>query len=123
MGMKPLALALILALPSPAFAQEEENGSLMREGAQKFFQGLMQEMDPAMQTLQEMMQEAGPAMRSFLQEMGPAMVDLFKDVKDFSAYHAPEVLPNGDIIMRKKQAEEMPSDPGPHVAPQGEVDL
>ena len=112
--MKQLALILILALPTPALAQDD-GPSLMERGAQLFFRGLMEEMDPAMQSLRELVEEAGPAMESFLEEMGPALVDLFGKVRDFSAYHPPEILPNGDIIMRKKSEDELEA--VPEVAP------
>lgn len=123
--MKRLALILALALPLPAMAEEaapkEEGPSLMERGARMFFRGLAEEMDPALQSLRDLAEEAGPAMQSFMAEMGPALVDLFDTVKDFSAYHPPEILPNGDIILRRK-AEEPPLDlaePGPN----GEVEL
>ena len=38
--------------------------------------------------------------------MGPALETLLEAVEDFSAYHPPEVLPNGDIILRKKALNE-----------------
>jgi hypothetical protein len=108
--MKPLALILILALPAPALAQED-GPSLMERGAQMFFRGLMQEMDPAMRGLRDLVEEAGPAMENFIDEMGPALVDLFGKVRDFSVYHPPEILPNGDIIMRKKTEGEREAQP------------
>ena len=110
--MKRLVLILALALPAPALAQDEDGPSLMERGARLFFRGLMEEMDPAMESLRGFAEEAGPAMQSFMEEMGPAMLDLFDKVKDFSAYHPPEILPNGDIILRKKTEEELePSEP------------
>jgi hypothetical protein len=124
--MKRLALILALALPLPAPAEEvapkeEEGPSLMERGARMFFRGLAEEMDPALQSLRDLAEEAGPAMQSFMAEMGPALVDLFDTVKDFSAYHPPEILPNGDIILRRK-AEEPPLDM-PEPGPNGEVEL
>jgi len=99
--MKRAALILALCLPAPAIAQDD-GPSLMERGIRMFFEGLSQEMEPAMQELKSFVDEAGPAMESFLREMGPALKDVFEDVKDFSVYHPPEVLPNGDIIMRRK---------------------
>ena len=34
--------------------------------------------------------------------MAPYLRDLLQQVDDWSVYEAPEVLPNGDIILRKK---------------------
>ena len=111
--MKPIAAttALILAMALPATAEEDqERGfSLMEEGARLFFEGMMREMEPALDELQEMMDGLEPAMRDFAREMGPALRDLFEDVEDWSAYHPPEVMPNGDIVIRRKTpAERLP---------------
>ncbi len=77
-------------------------GRLMEEGARLFFKGLQQEMGPALDSMQGFMEEVGPGMQAFLQEMGPKLGTVLSQVKDWSQYHAPEMLPNGDILMRKK---------------------
>jgi hypothetical protein len=41
-------------------------------------------------------------MQQFLNEMGPALTELQETITDWSQYSAPEVLPNGDIIIRRK---------------------
>lgn len=33
----------------------------------------------------------------------PLLDDLADQIKDLSLYHAPEILPNGDIIIRKRK--------------------
>ncbi|SIS79022.1 hypothetical protein SAMN05421759_103291 [Roseivivax lentus] len=104
-----LAVALCLAL-TPAAAQEaeEERGlSLMERGLSLFFDGLRQEAEPALTELQRLMEEFEPAMRAFADEMGPALRELMAEVEDWSSYHPPEMLDNGDIIIRKKTPEEM----------------
>lgn len=121
--MKQLALIFALALPMPAVAQEtptDDGPSLMERGAKLFFRGLMEEMDPALQGLRNFVEEAGPEMERFVDEMGPALTDLFDKVDDFADYHGPEVLPNGDIILRKKTPEELDL---PKPAPNGEIEL
>ncbi len=80
----------------------------MEQGAELFFEGLRKEMEPALDDLLGLADEFGPAMQSFLQEMGPALAELAAQVKDWSAYEAPEILPNGDIIIRKKPVEDLP---------------
>jgi len=57
-----------------------------------------------------------PALRGFVENMGPALGGLLEQVEDFSKYHPPEVLPNGDIILRRKSEAEL-------AEPEGEVDL
>ena len=74
-------------------------------------EGLRQEMDPKLDELRGLAEEFGPSMRSFIEEMGPAFMDLVDEVKDWSRYEKPEILPNGDIIIRRKpDPEEDPKD-------------
>lgn len=69
---------------------------------QLFLEGLAQEMEPAIGELTDMAQEFGPALRQFAHEMGPAFRDLMQRVDDWALYELPEILPNGDIIIRRK---------------------
>ncbi|MEX0369868.1 MAG: hypothetical protein AB3N09_04500 [Tateyamaria sp.] len=108
--MKPVAVVLSICLcAGPVGAQEEtERGlSLMERGAQMLMEGLMREMEPAMEGLQEMAEEFGPALREFTAQMGPALRDLLEEVEDWSVYHPPEMLDNGDIIIRRKTPDEV----------------
>ena len=110
--MKPVSLLPRLALVSalvatPLVAEEESEGrSMMEDGIMLFLEGLQKQMEPTMDELQNWADEVGPALRSFMNEMGPALTDLMDQVEDWSAYHPPEVLPNGDIIIRRKTPEE-----------------
>ena len=98
-GMKQIAaftIAACLAL-SPAYAENPDEGgmdeglNLMEEGAKMLFRGLMTEMEPALKDL-----------KGLAEEMGPGLAELQGLIGDFTNYHAPEVLPNGDIIIRRK---------------------
>lgn len=129
----PLAalLALMLAAvsaqaqdgTSPDAPTEEERStdeglSLMERGARMFLEGMRREMTPALEDLRGMVETMGPAMQNFLREMGPAMTDLLGRIDDLSAYDAPELLPNGDIIIRRKP------EAGPLPPPvEGEIDI
>lgn len=62
--------------------------SLLEEGAKLFFKGLADEMEPAL--------------RDFADAVEPSMRELMRLIDDMDAYHLPERLPNGDIIMRRK---------------------
>ncbi|WP_299373231.1 hypothetical protein [uncultured Tateyamaria sp.] len=99
----PFWLALAAA---PVHAQDadppDEGWSLMERGAQMLMEGLMREMEPALEDLQGLAEDMGPAMRDFVTQMGPAMRGLLEDVQDWSVYEAPEILDNGDIIIRRK---------------------
>jgi hypothetical protein len=123
--MKQLVLPAVLAatLAVPVAAEEPSDGpSLMEQGAQMFLDGLLKQVEPTMKDLQDLAQDMGPALRSFVDEMGPALGEILGEIKDFSAYHPPEILPNGDIIIRKKQPdpEDMPED---EIAPGGEIEI
>lgn len=102
-----LALILALGLAAPATAQEAgDNGlNLMEEGARLFFKGLMDEMEPALKDLQALAEGMEPALQDFVANMGPALRDLLAEVEDWSVYEPPEILPNGDIILRRKVPE------------------
>ena len=91
--------------PLSAAAQEEDDSlsrgaELLSEGMGLIFEGLRQQMEPAAEGW------------SKLVEM----------LSDFSAYELPEMLPNGDIIIRRKE----PLDPGAgggDAEQEGEIDL
>jgi hypothetical protein len=113
----PLAFALLI---SPLHA--EEPPSLMERGAQLFFEGLMQEMSPALEELADLIEEAGPALQDFVTVMGPKLREVLEEVEDWSVYAAPEILPNGDIIIRRKPDVPVPDTQAPEeTAPQ--IDL
>lgn len=118
MGMKTLATLLLVTTlsASPAISQDTDDDSLIEKGARLFLKGLMQEMEPAIDSLEGLAEEMEPALRNFATSMGPALRDLLAEVEDWSVYHPPEMLPNGDIILRRKTPK--PLDP-----PQNEIEL
>lgn len=94
--MKRFALLLVL-IAAPAFAQDTdetpgEGTDLMEEALKLFMRGLMQEIEPALD-------------------------DLSNLLDNLDAYHPPEILPNGDIIIRRRR----PVEPKPDE--DGEVEL
>lgn len=61
--------------------------------------------------------ELADGMRKLLEglqdDVAPLMEDLSDQLRSLNAYHPPEVLPNGDIIIRRKAPAEMtPEDDG-----------
>ena len=91
-------LALSLALAVPAAAQEGEpqgdmgrGVDLLGEGARLLLRGLMAEMEPALRDLGQ-----------DIAAIRPVLEDLARMIGDVRNYHAPEMLPNGDIIIRRK---------------------
>ena len=99
--MKIAALVLALSLvPAPLLAQETapappeaeaEGPSLMERGLALFFEGFQQEIEPALD-----------GMAGALTEMKPAVDELMAMMDDITNYSMPEMLENGDIIMRRK---------------------
>lgn len=107
--MKQIILAAAIALsPLPLLAQEqegeiEEGFSLMEEGARMLFRGMMQEMEPALDDFTGMAEDIAPALDMLASEMGPALMELMKTLDSVRYYQAPEILPNGDIIIRRRE--------------------
>ncbi|MCH2095594.1 MAG: hypothetical protein MK160_10825 [Rhodobacteraceae bacterium] len=113
----PVLLALVLGTPAAAEDTDENGFSLMEEGARLFMQGIMREIEPALDEMEDFAREVEPSLRSFARSMGPALQDLLAKVDDWTLYHPPELLENGDIIIRRKQpAEDL-------AEPKNEVDL
>ncbi len=127
MFMKQLVISLgaaaLFSLPAQAQEQTEDRGlSLMERGAQMFMEGIMKEMSPAFEDLSDLADQMRPALRDFAQEMGPKLRELVDEVDDWSVYQAPEVLPNGDIIIRRKPDHPMVPPETPTV-PTPQIDL
>lgn len=116
------ALAVLTIAAAPVCAQEtkpsaEEGFSLLEEGARIILRSLMDEMEPALQDMQKQFGEAAG-------EMGPALQKLAEMIGDIRNYEPPEMLPNGDIIIRRKAPVGPPlPGPGPVPGPNGEIEL
>lgn len=67
-------------------------------------------------------EDGGALLRDFLDRLGPVLEGLRDRLGDLSNYEAPEVLPNGDILIRRKPAVPDPQ-PGPAPGPEGEIEL
>lgn len=65
---------------------------LLSEGARTLLRGLMGEVDPAMRDMAETLKNWD------FKGLG---------VEDLGMYHPPEVLPNGDIIIRRKEPKDV----------------
>ncbi|TFL17671.1 hypothetical protein [Jannaschia formosa] len=106
--MRVLLILPFLALP--AAAQEVEPPSVMERGLRLFMDGLMQEMEPAFRDLEDLAEGAKP----LLENWGETLSGI-----DLNRYHAPEVLENGDILIRRKQPGEIEVTPNED----GSIDL
>ncbi len=109
-------LAVLIAAAPAAGAQERpdsddrgdlaEGADLLEQGARLLLRGLMQELAPA------------------LREMESGLRDLEALMGDLSLYHAPEILPNGDILIRRRMPPPVPPQPDKaDPAPGEEIEL
>lgn len=80
--------------------------NLVEEGMKQLFRGMLEEMGPMKEEL-----------RGLLENMGPMMLELQDMIGDVTKYQLPEMLPNGDIIIRRKVPLK------PEIPENGETDL
>jgi len=99
--------ATMLALPVTAQSPDPDAGSDSGTGSD-----LGQGMDL-------LSQGSRLLLRGLMAEIEPALRDLEGALQDMNAYQAPEILPNGDIIIRRK----VPRPTEPPVGEDGEVEL
>ncbi len=71
---------------------------------------------PSEEELQELGDLAQRWMRGFAEKMSPMVEQLRDMVDDLNAYEAPEMLPNGDIIIRRKPETPVEDPENPSVA-------
>lgn len=98
-------IPLMMATPLAADQVDppEPGTTLMQRGAEMFFQGLQSELAPALDEFEALMNDMTPQLRAFAKTMGPALADVLNQIDDWSAYEVPEILPNGDIIIRRTE--------------------
>lgn len=99
-------LVACVGLAAPPLAAEtavpkaDEGMGLIEEGAKIILRSLLEDMQPKLEELSKGLDQA-------IKEAGPALRDLLAKVDDFRNYHPPEMLPNGDIIIRRKSPAEI----------------
>ncbi len=116
----------LLLTGTPVFAEDNaevsEGFDLMEKGVQLFMQGIFNELEPTMNEFQQLIDEASPQLKALLLEMGPSLVEALNKIDDFSYYEKPEVLPNGDIIIRREKGAPIYVPPE-EIEPQAEIEL
>jgi hypothetical protein len=104
-----LSLALCAALTAAPVAAQDDRGelseglNLLQEGGRLLLRGLSEEMGLAMEDMSEELRDA---------------------LNNLSAYHAPEILPNGDILIRRRTPlDPEPEDDLPEIGEDGQIEL
>lgn len=124
------ALLTAISLAMPVQAQDttvedstemEEGFDLMEEGAKLLLRGLLNEMEPALDDFEElaegMIRDFGPAMQEFAEQMEEGLAEVLTLIDNIRYYENPEILPNGDIIIRRRE------DAPEYVPPGDEIEL
>lgn len=68
---------------------------------------------PGEEELRALGEEAEAMLRRFAERLDPMMERIRALIDDMNAYEAPERLPNGDIIIRRKPEAPAPAEPAP----------
>ena len=97
-------ILLALSFAAPAAAQERaEDGiglgqllELFRDEAEGVLRNLMDEADESRKELERRLRDMEPRLRALTE-------DLAREFGGLWQYHPPEVLPNGDIILRRRR--------------------
>lgn len=102
-----MSLALCALLVLPVQAEDEAAPPSVEESTPRLFdlfermlRGFMTEVEPQMRELE----------RGF-SEMEPELQRLLRQLRDMTQFHPPEILPNGDILIRRRQAEDVVPEP------------
>lgn len=98
----PARLAVADHAPAP---QAQDGPGLMQRGADLLFRQFLDEIGPKLDEMQDGLAEALAALEPLLRDLG-ALID------DLSRYEAPVILPNGDILIRRRPDAPPPSPPG-----------
>ena len=103
----PLLLAASLALPgqaqdAPDTHEDAPPAAPMLDFFDRMLRGFMTEIEPQMRDLERGLEALEPEIQGFIDRM-----------RSMAQYHPPEILPNGDILIRRRTEDEAPPEPDP----------
>ncbi len=100
--MTPLRIATIMVpilLASPVMAQQDAPATAPDRPVIQMDQ--LSELD---RKADELSEAARRTIEEFVNLVGPMLTRLSRLIEDLPVYETPEILPNGDIIIRRKRA-------------------
>ncbi len=116
--MKRISAALILSvgIVAPLWAQSEdaplpevqEDSVPLIDLFERLLRGFLAEVEPQMREMERGFSAMEPEIQRFLEQM-----------RGLTQFHSPEVLPNGDILIRRRQATDPEGVPEATPAPDG----
>lgn len=138
MMLRTVSFAAVVAILAwlPAAADPSEDGQPIEKNG---LSGLLEKYGPQLEDLARKMQDEGlrdlweqlePRLKDLQRDMQPALEEGLKLMEPFRAmddprhYEFPEVLPNGDIIIRRRDdapAYEVPQQPETEPQPDGSI--
>ena len=114
--MKTICGALILSvgLAAPLWAQDEdvplpevqEDAVPLADLFERLLRGFLAEVEPQMREMERGFSALEPEIQRFLEQM-----------RGMTQFHPPEVLPNGDILIRRRQPDAPEAEDAPEAAP------
>ncbi len=126
-ALASLCLAAALALPAPAQEADpapppEAKGAPLAPLFERFAEELMREALRDIQPeLERFMAELEPELQRLMAEIMPRLQELANRVDSLRHYQMPEMLPNGDIIIRRSPG--APPLPEDFTVPEGPIEL
>lgn len=113
--MRTRFAALVLCIALPVSAETDDTGvdqgfNLLEQGARIIMQSLLDDIEPELDQMRDGLQDA-------MGVLEPHLRDLARMIGQIDTYEAPQRLPNGDIILRRKRAV-----PGHPFGPNGETE-
>lgn len=104
--MRTLVLALLIAAP-PAFADEGAPRTFLDDLFEEFANRTEDAMRDMIEDIQpefeEFLNELGPEVEDLMGRIVPELQELADELGGMVLYELPEVLPNGDIIIRRRR--------------------
>ncbi|MHA3914241.1 hypothetical protein [Halovulum sp. GXIMD14793] len=95
-----LALTFAITLAGPALTQDEKPPVEQRHFLDRYLEDRMRDLAEELQ--RELTENLQPELERLMGEMLPRLRELTELVGGLQYYEMPEILPNGDILIRRK---------------------